>query len=110
MTENIQGAFTAVSSEIISKLLNLNYVTKMGWKSTHLPFPNFKAKFLLAFQERSESIFEEFLPGFLSIGEKKSIQSCNEGFVDGLRVFDREGNEWVDIICCGAAPCIHKSR
>ncbi|XP_015760374.1 PREDICTED: myosin-2 essential light chain-like isoform X2 [Acropora digitifera] len=36
--------------------------------------------------------FEEFLPIFLSIGQKKPINSSNEGFVDGLRVFDREGN------------------
>ena len=36
--------------------------------------------------------FEEFLPIFLSIGQKKPIHSSSEGFVDGLRVFDREGN------------------
>lgn len=36
--------------------------------------------------------FEEFLPIFLSIGQKKPIHSSNEGFVDGLRVFDRDGN------------------
>ena len=35
--------------------------------------------------------FEEFLPIFLSIGQKKTNNS-NEGFVDGLRVFDRDGN------------------
>ncbi|CAH3024480.1 unnamed protein product, partial [Porites evermanni] len=36
--------------------------------------------------------FEEFLPIFLSIGGKTSTNTSIEGFVDGLRVFDRDGN------------------
>lgn len=36
--------------------------------------------------------FEEFLPIFLSFGQRKPIHRSNEGFVDGLRVFDRDGN------------------
>lgn len=36
--------------------------------------------------------FEEFLPIFHSFGQRKASKSTNEGFVDGLRVFDREGN------------------
>ena len=32
------------------------------------------------------------MPIFLSIGQKKTTHSSNEGFVDGLRVFDRDGN------------------
>lgn len=36
--------------------------------------------------------FEEFLPIFLSFGQRKPTQSSNEGFVDGLRVFDRDGS------------------
>lgn len=36
--------------------------------------------------------FEEFLPIFLSFGQRKSTLSSNEGFIDGLRVFDRDGN------------------
>ena len=32
------------------------------------------------------------MPIFLSIGQKKTAHSSNEGFVDGLRVFDRDGN------------------
>ena len=36
--------------------------------------------------------FGEFLPIFLSISQKKPTNPSNEGFVDGLRVFDRDGN------------------
>ena len=36
--------------------------------------------------------FEEFLPIFLSFGQRKPTPSSNEGFVDGLRVFDRDGS------------------
>ncbi|XP_020616353.1 myosin-2 essential light chain-like [Orbicella faveolata] len=36
--------------------------------------------------------FEEFLPIFLSFGQRKPTLSSNEGFVDGLRVFDRDGS------------------
>ncbi|XP_022794559.1 myosin-2 essential light chain-like [Stylophora pistillata] len=36
--------------------------------------------------------FDEFFPIFHSFGQRKASKSTNEGFVDGLRVFDREGN------------------
>ena len=36
--------------------------------------------------------FEEFLPIFLSFGQRKPTLSSNEGFIDGLRVFDRDGS------------------
>ena len=36
--------------------------------------------------------FEEFLPIFLSFGQRKPTPSSNVGFVDGLRVFDRDGS------------------
>ena len=47
---------------------------------------------ICSFSGNKRISFEEFLPIFLSIGQKKPINSSNEGFVDGLRVFDREGN------------------
>ncbi|KAJ7384126.1 Myosin light polypeptide 6 [Desmophyllum pertusum] len=52
--------------------------------------------------------FEEFLPIFLSFGQRKPIHRSNEGFVDGLRVFDRDGNG--PDICCGAASCADRIR
>ena len=48
--------------------------------------------FISPFSGSKRISFEEFLPIFLSIGQKKHSGSSNEGFVDGLRVFDRDGS------------------
>ena len=47
---------------------------------------------LFSFSGNKRISFEEFLPIFLSIGGKTSTNTSIEGFVDGLRVFDRDGN------------------
>ena len=47
---------------------------------------------LFSFSGNKRISFEEFLPIFLSIGGKTTTNTSIEGFVDGLRVFDRDGN------------------
>lgn len=40
-------------------------------------------------------LFEEFLPFFTSLSQKKEYESLDD-FTDGLRVLDKDGNGYID--------------
>ena len=73
--------------------------------------PKFYERKVNSFLGSKRISFEEFLPIFHSFGQRKASKSTNEGFVDGLRVFDREGNGQVSAaelrhVLTGLGNCI----